>query len=66
MRKMLSLFLSLVIMLVFPLQAKAAGTTYELTDLGLSVSIPDDYDVFTLDMSASDPLFKEYDLDSNA
>lgn len=66
MRKMLSLFLSLVIMLVFPLQAKAAGTTYELTDLGLSVSIPDDYDVFTLDMSASDPLFKEYDLDRNA
>ncbi|MEL7610061.1 MAG: zinc ribbon domain-containing protein [Bacillota bacterium] len=45
------------------LSAYAAGTTkYTLDELGLSVSLPADYAVFTRDMDATDPNLAAYDL----
>lgn len=56
-------------LLVLPVHA--ASSNYTIPELGLTISIPTEYDVFTLDMSSNDPLFSDYgttkaDLDGNA
>lgn len=38
----------------------AASIQYTIPELDLTLSIPTEYDVFTLDMSGSDPLFSDY------
>lgn len=60
MRKYTSLFIILTLLLTVVLPVQAATEVYRLPELGLSVSIPSGYDVFTLDMRANDPLFSEY------
>ena len=60
MRKYISLFIIFSLLLTVALPVQAASEVYRLPELGLSVSIPSDYDVFTLDMPANDPLFSEY------
>lgn len=42
------------------LPAHAASSKYTIPELDLTISIPDEYDVFTLDMSSNDPLFSDY------
>lgn len=56
--------------LLVPISAQATGTTtYDLDQLGMSIDIPNDYDVFTRDTPADDPAYAWYgftkkDLDS--
>ena len=45
-------------LLVLPVHA--ASSKYTIPDLDLTLSIPTEYDVFTLDMSSNDPLFSDY------
>ena len=45
-------------LLVLP--AHAASSKYTIPELDLTLSIPTEYDVFTLDMSSNDPLFSDY------
>ncbi len=40
--------------------AFADGTSYYLEELDMSISIPDEFDVFTRDIKSDDPLLKEY------
>jgi hypothetical protein len=42
------------------LPVHAASSKYTISELDLTLSIPVEYDVFTLDMSSNDPLFSEY------
>ena len=56
-------------LLVLPVHA--ASSNYTIPELGLTISIPTEYDVFTLDMTSNDPLLSDYgttkdDLDGNA
>lgn len=49
------------IALLVPISAQATGTTtYDLDQLGMSIDIPDDYDVFTRDTPADDPAYAWY------
>lgn len=52
------LVVSLCSFLVLPVYA--ASSKYAIPELDLTISIPDDYDVFTLNMSSNDPLFSVY------
>ena len=45
-------------LLVLPVLA--ASSKYTIPELDLTLSIPTEYDVFTLDMSSNDPLFSDY------
>lgn len=45
-------------LLVLPVHA--ASSKYTIPALDLTISIPEEYDVFTLDMSSNDPLFSDY------
>ena len=38
----------------------ASSSKYTVPGLDLTISIPAEYDVFTLDMSSNDPLFLDY------
>lgn len=49
-----SLFSSLV------LPVYATSSEYTISELDITISIPDEYDVFTLNMSSNDPLFSDY------
>ena len=51
----------ILFLVVFPVCA--AGQYYDLPELGLNILISTDYDVFTRDISASDPLLKKYNFD---
>ena len=51
-------FMCIFSLLVLPVHA--ASSKYTIPELDLTLSIPVEYDVFTLDMSSSDPLFSEY------
>ena len=42
------------------LSAYAEPNTYTIPALNLNISIPGEYDVFTLDMPSDDPLFSSY------
>ena len=53
----------ILFLMVFPVCA--AGQYYDLPELGLNILISTDYDVFTRDISASDPLLKKYNFDKN-
>lgn len=44
----------------FLVYAYAEPNTYTIPALNLNISIPDEYDVFTLDMPSDDPLFSSY------
>lgn len=47
--------------LLAPVMAQATGgTTYNLEPLGMSIDIPDDYDVLTRDTPADDPVYARY------
>lgn len=45
---------------VLALPVDAASSKYFIPELDLTISIPDEYDVFTLNMSSDDPLFSDY------
>ena len=45
---------------LLPISAHAASSKYTIPELDLTISIPEEYDVFTLDMSSNDPLFWDY------
>ena len=51
-------FMCIFSLLALPVHA--ASSKYTIPELDLTLSIPIEYDVFTLDMSSSDPLFSEY------
>ena len=45
---------------VLMLPVDAASSKFIIPELDLTISIPDEYDVFTLNMSSNDPLFSDY------
>lgn len=49
-----------LILSVFTLPAHAASETYFLDELGMSIDIPKEFDVFTRDIKSNDPLLNEY------
>ena len=60
MRQILSMLIIAALLVCAVVPVHAATSSYYLPDLQLSVDIPTEYDVFTLDMDANDPLFSEY------
>lgn len=63
MKRVLSVFLSFCLAACFlTVSAFAAGTTYELDKLGMSIELPSDYIVFTRDIKANDPNLSAYGL----
>lgn len=48
------------ICVILALPVHAASNSYTIPELDLTISIPTEYDVFTLDMSSNDPLFSDY------
>ena len=59
MKKICAVALSviLVCMICFPMSVTAASNKYDISELGLQVTIPGGYAVITEDTPASDPIF---------
>lgn len=62
MKKVTGMLLALLLIVGLAVPAMAASTEYEIPEFGITLSIPDGYDVFTRNMKADDPLLKEYGL----
>ena len=60
-KRIFQISITLVFLFSFlALPVHAASSTYNIPELDLKISIPVEYDVFTLDMSSNDPLFSDY------
>lgn len=60
-KRIIQISITLVCLFSFlALPVHAASSTYNIPELDLKISIPAEYDVFTLDMSSNDPLFSDY------
>ena len=62
MKKYIITVLTIVLVFSMILPVGAAAAKYVLPELGLSLAIPSEYDVFTRDMDADDPLFSKYNI----
>lgn len=62
MKRLFSVMLTVILLLAMPfnLSGFAASNTYDLDELELQVTIPDDYSVITRDTPASDPIFSDF------
>lgn len=60
-KRIIQISITLIFLFSFlALPVYAASSTYNIPELDLKISIPAEYDVFTLDMSSNDPLFSDY------
>lgn len=62
MKKLSGMLLALLLIVSLATPALAASTQHEIPQFGLTISIPDGYDVFTRDMAENDPLLQDYGL----
>ena len=60
MKKTLALLTAFSIILCMALPVYAASREYTVSDMGLSLTIPDEYTVFTRDMDKNDPAFADF------
>ena len=60
MKKIAAIFMAIMLAINLAIPARAASEEYEVSEMGISLEIPDEYIVFTRDMDKNDPAFADF------
>lgn len=60
MKKIAAIFMAIMLVINLAIPARAASEEYEVSEMGISLEIPDEYIVFTRDMDKNDPAFADF------
>lgn len=55
MKKIAAIFMAIILVINLAIPARAASEEYEVSEMDISLEIPDEYIVFTRDMDKNDP-----------